>query len=190
MITDKVKADGKTWLFTLTADRVLGALALLEQENILPEVKTAQAARLLVRGRVSAADVPKAVELAFQTARGDETQPTQAGLQAISFVQDWGYISAAFLQAYGIDLEKNLSKMHWKKFVDLLRSVPDETRLSKIMDIRTMPLPKPTKYNAEERARLSRLKAQYAIKKTQTGVEDGLRGLYDVLSVRAKKAGD
>ena len=190
MITDKVKAGGKTWRFILTADRVLAALALLEQDDILPEVKTAQAARLLVRGRVLAEDAPKAVELAFQTARGNEAQPPQAGPQAISFAQDWGYISAAFLQAYGIDLEKNLSKMHWKKFADLLRSVPDETQLSKIVDIRTTPLPKPTKYNAEERARLSRLKAQYAIKKTQTGVEDGLRGIYDVLSTRAKKAGD
>ena len=57
------------------------------------------------------------------------------------------------------------------------------------MEIRTRPMPKATRYNAEERAQLARLKAQYAIKSTQADMADGLKDLFGVLAARAK-AGD
>lgn len=188
LITDRVQENGRAWKFTLTADRVLQAIEILDKNDILPEVKTMQAARLLVRGKIRAEEAAHAVELAFKTARGNEPQQS-AGPQAISFTQDWEYICAAFLQAYGLDLEKELPRMHWRRFVGRLKSIPDSTRLAKIMEIRTRPMPKATRYNAEERAQLARLKAQYAIKSTQADMADGLKDLFGVLAARAK-AGD
>ena len=185
-VTDKVQESKKCWRFTLTVERMLSALEMLDREDLLPEVKTREAARLLVRGRVDEKDAAKALKIAFELIQKDESKHPSSGPQVISFTQDWGYIKAAFLQAYGIDLIKEARRMHWCNFIDLLRAVPDSTRLAKIVEIRATPLPKPTKYNAEERARLSKLKAQYAIKSTKSDVVDGLKGLFGALAAQAK----
>lgn len=83
------------------------------------------------------------------------------------FVQDARYIYAAFWQAYGIDLFAQRDRLHWWAFMSLLGSLPDNTRFSQIVQIRTKPMPKPTKYNAKERLQLARLKQEYGLKKTE-----------------------
>lgn len=69
----------------------------------------------------------------------------------------------------------------------MLQSIPNNTRIAEIMAIRGMEMPKPTKYNAEERARIGRLKSQFAIKSTQSDIIEGLHGLFNALSAQAKK---
>lgn len=92
----------------------------------------------------------------------DENGREPIGPRCMDFEQDAPLIFAAFLQAYGIDLDK--SNMHWFKFRDLLEAVPDDTSFSKVVELRRRPLPKPTKYNAEEIAALQKAKAAVALK--------------------------
>ena len=87
--------------------------------------------------------------------------------KALDFQQDSQYIYGAFWQAYNIDLAQQRDKMHWWAFCSLLASLPEDTRLMQIISIRTRPMPKPTKYNAEERMRLARLKQEYGLQKTE-----------------------
>ena len=87
--------------------------------------------------------------------------------KSMDFHQDAGYIIAAFRQCYGLDLVGKDRDLHWWIFYALLGALPDDTRLMQIVSIRTRPIPKPTKYNAEERAALIRLKQEYALKLTE-----------------------
>lgn len=105
----------------------------------------------------------------------------------IDFHQDWPYIYAGFRQAYGIDLFEDRG-LHWLLFLALLRSLPQSTRMAKIIGIRDQPLPKPTKYNADEIARLTRLKAEYAIRRSESGsFEAGLRKIFEALKAQAQE---
>lgn len=114
-----------------------------------------------------------------------------AGEKAIDFDQDAGLIYAAFAQCYGIDLLGNGRRLHWWKFAQLLGSLPENTRLMQVVSIRTRPLPKPTKYNVEERQNLLRLKGIYRLKETeeekQRRLQDGLRKMAMTLEGMARE---
>lgn len=111
--------------------------------------------------------------------------------KSMDFIQDGQLIYAAFMQAYGIDLNDQRGKLHWWKFTALLRGLPSNTRLMEVVQIRTKPMPAPTKHNAEERAQLARLKAEFALKLTaeerEQQMQDGLRNVAMVMLAMAKK---
>lgn len=113
--------------------------------------------------------------------------------KVMDLVQDKSLIIAAFRQSYGIDLCNRSLDLHWWTFLDLLTGVPADTRLMEIVSIRSRPLPKPTKYNREERAQLMRLKSEYALKlsdeEKQAQMQDGLRRMAASLQAIAKKRG-
>ena len=52
----------------------------------------------------------------------------------LSFEADGSYLYSAFRQAYNIDLMRD--KLHWHEFNALLRSLPNDTKLSEIMGFR------------------------------------------------------
>jgi len=56
--------------------------------------------------------------------------------QPFDFVEDADLIYAGFQQQYGIDLQKE--DMHWWKFMILLENLGSDTRLSRIMEYRTI----------------------------------------------------
>lgn len=56
-------------------------------------------------------------------------------VQVIDFCGDAEVILSSFLIAYGIDLTK--TSMHWWKFLALLRALPPDTPLMRIIDLRT-----------------------------------------------------
>lgn len=87
--------------------------------------------------------------------------------KVLDFSQDAQYIYSSFWQCYGLDLLEKDRRLHWWSFVALLGGLSDDTRLMQVISIRSRPLPKPTKYNQEERARLMKLKAEYALKLTE-----------------------
>lgn len=113
--------------------------------------------------------------------------------KVMDLVQDKSLIIAAFRQSYGIDLCSRSLDLHWWTFLDLLAGIPADTRLMEIVSIRSRPLPKPTKYNHEERAQLMRLKSEYALKlsdeEKQAQMQDGLRRMAASLQAIAKKRG-
>ena len=111
--------------------------------------------------------------------------------KSMDFVQDGQLIYAAFMQAYGMDLNDQRGKLHWWKFTALLRGLPSNTRFMEIVQIRTKPMPAPTKNNAQERAQLARLKQEYALQisaeEREQQLQDSLRGLARMMLSMAKK---
>lgn len=79
----------------------------------------------------------------------------------MSFKQDADLIVGAFMQCYGINLYRD--KLHWLEFRVLLGCLPEGSRYSEVIEIRTKPLPSPTKYNGEERRNLIKAKARCAL---------------------------
>ena len=121
----------------------------------------------------------------------DFGSPKSSSEKSMDLKQDAQYIYAAFWQCYGIDLLGKYRNLHWWRFIALLSGLADDTRMMQIMSIRQRPLPKPTKYNAEERASLLKLKQQYALKLTEEEREkqyqQGLQKLALALHEWAKK---
>ena len=101
--------------------------------------------------------------------------------RVMDFVQDADLIRAAFEQAYGIDLTKD--RIHWLRFVYLLAGLPDNTRLSEVISIRSRPIPEPTKYNQKEIQALIEAKTAVALKMSEE--ERMSRYRRDVMGVAA-----
>ncbi len=116
-------------------------------------------------------------------ARGEE-QKSGREKKVLDIGQDAPLLWAAFLQCYGVDLKKDARKIHWWEYQDLLAGLPDKTRIMQIVSIRARPLPKPTKYNAEERAALIRLKQKYRIRRSE---EEEKKQLADGFKAMARR---
>lgn len=82
--------------------------------------------------------------------------------KVMSFKQDAEYIYASFMQDYGIDLMEEQGIMHWSKFTALLHGLRDDTKLMKVIEIRTMEIPKGTK--AKEKENIEKAKKRYKLK--------------------------
>lgn len=117
-------------------------------------------------------------ELLFQPAKTTHQK-------SMDFIQDGPLIYAAFMQAYGMDLQEQRGILHWWKFNALLRGLPSNTRLMEVVQIRTKPMPAPNRYNAQERAELARLKQEFALELTEAEREEqlqsGLRNMAQML---------
>ena len=113
------------------------------------------------------------------------------GEKALDFDQDAGLIYAAFAQCYGMDLLGRDRSLHWWKFAQLLGGLPEDTRLMQVVSIRTRPMSKPTKYNAEERQNLLRLKGLYRLEEAEEEkhrrLQDGLRKMAVIMEGMARE---
>ena len=115
-----------------------------------------------------------------------DDRPKSDGPKYMDIEQDWPYICAGFMQAYGIDLY-NDKTMHVLQFQALLQGLPKDTKLAEIIRIRSAEIPAANKYNAKEIAELTRLKAIYALRGTEKDFQTGLAGLFELLEARAKQ---
>lgn len=95
-----------------------------------------------------------------------KSEPHAAARDTFSFKYDAGYIYAAFLQAYGIDLAK--SDMHWFLFSALLGALPEDTKLVKIIGYRGACL---SDYSGKQRAFYAEMKQKYALPDTRSPEE-------------------
>jgi len=82
--------------------------------------------------------------------------------RAYDFGEDWGYIYAAFLQQYRIDVTDPELRMHWWKFRALMNALGEETTMSRIIACRTRDLSKIK--DRELRQHYAELKAYYTLK--------------------------
>lgn len=89
----------------------------------------------------------------------EKSSENNAHRRCYAYDEDWKYITAAFRQQYGIDL--NNSDMHWWEFSALFSGLTDSTELVKIMQYRCTDLRKIK--NSEEKARIRRLQQRYAL---------------------------
>lgn len=117
----------------------------------------------------------------------------RTGSKSMDFFQDAAAIYAGFYQCYGLDLLGRDRRLHWWKFLKLLNGLPDDTRLMQLVSIRTRPMPKPNKYNAQERAALLRLKAENRLEITEEErnqqFQAGLAKMASAMLAIAKKDG-
>lgn len=161
--------------------RVLRCFAIMRDQDLLPEQQVELCLRVLLRrwfiprSYKIRADIMQAITAQFIAPDKSKRRPDKS----MDLTHDAPYIFAAFWQAYGVDLTR--SRMHWWVFTALLGALPDDTKMSQIVGIRQKPMPKATKYNAEDRARLARLKAEWAVYKTpeerERDLQEGLKKL-------------
>ena len=105
----------------------------------------------------------------------------------VNFYHDSGYIYAAFMQTYGIDLYKQADRLHWCRFLALFDGLPEDCLIKQIMGIRAQEIPAPNGHNQTEIQRLTELKTLYALP-TEDKPEDAQSGwnrLFDILEAKA-----
>lgn len=90
-------------------------------------------------------DLAEAVDMAlwfYRCGRGETTQQKRMAerrgkKQIYSFEHDAGLIYAAFLQAYGLDLQ-DMGYMHWWRFRSLFSSLPKDCEFVRAMEYRSI----------------------------------------------------
>ena len=180
-----ITVSGKRYHVDFSFRKILRAFEILSDNTILMESRVNAVLRLLVGRRCK--DRPDILQAIFEHLGDGESKSKQE--QSFDFVQDAGLIYAAFRQAYGINLFTD--ELSWWEFLQLFSCLPEDTRMAQVMSIRTRPIPKPTKYNQEERANIIRLKQRYALQKTQAereaNIQTGLAKLAETLLQMAKE---
>lgn len=151
-----VTVDGKFYRLDFDFRNVLRMMAVLDRDDLMPEAKTYNAVKCLMKHPKKPEKILDAVrKLLFNQER------SKTGPKVTDFEQDSGMIRAAFLQAYGINLYRD--KLHWIEFSELLNAIPEGSRYTEVVGIRARPIPAATKWNRAEREWLIRAKADVAI---------------------------
>lgn len=105
-------------------------------------------------------DLEEATEkLIWFYACGKSRKGKKAEEPVLSFEIDMDYISAGFLQDYGIDLF-DVDYMHWWKFMSLFSALHDDCKICEIMGWRGADL---SKMNKEQRKYARKMKNLYAL---------------------------
>lgn len=76
-------------------------------------------------------------------------QKQESDKKTMDFEQDAALIYAAFLQTYNIDLYAVRNNMDWRIFIALLKGIPENTELSRVIKLRGMKIPERNKSNSE-----------------------------------------
>lgn len=162
---DRVEVDGNVYLLDLAYDNVLKAIDICNDDCLTRSDRTEVMCALLLA--FPDKDTPGTYEGCVRLLnaifelfpKGEETHE-----KTIDFHQDAAMIRSAFFRI-GVDLLKD--RIHFFQFMELLADLPKDTALMRTIDIRTRPIPKPTKDNREQIAELQRLKAKVAIKMSE-----------------------
>jgi hypothetical protein len=165
-----VEVGGKMYRLNLAFDRVLIAYSALEDTEMTFEDQLEVFLSMLVVGKLPAKEMWQSLFLSLQDILGGAsptvpkydldgnqimTKPSKTKLD-FSFDFDAGYIYAAFMQTYGIDLINQCGKLHWYKFISLFNGLPSETQLSRIREIRSTDLNKVKDKNAKRELRIQK----------------------------------
>lgn len=178
----EVEYDGTVYPVDLSYG-VFFAVADILQDERLSHVQQVRLALDMFIGTDAPLD-PEILRAIYDLVKEDRPQPD--GPRYMDIEQDWPYICAGFMQAYGVDLYADKS-MHILQFQALLQGLPGDTKLSEIIGIRAAEIPAATKHNSKEIARLTRLKAIYALRSKGKDLQTGLAGLFELLEARAKQ---
>jgi hypothetical protein len=167
-LPDGVTVDGRFYRLDFDFRNVLRMLEVVARADLMTEARDYLALKCLTKhprhpGKV----LPAVYAVLF------EETPKSEGPKVTDFVQDAGLIRAAFLQSYGIDLYRD--RLHWIAFRELLCALPEGSRYRDVVGIRARPIPEPTKWNEDERARLIKAKAEVALHMSEEEREENYR---------------
>lgn len=182
-LPDTVKVGRRVYKVDLDFRNVLNFMEVLARDDLLPGAKNYLALKCIMKPPKDVNGVIDAVKALLFPA----TKKTAEKNKITDFVQDADLIRAAFLQSYGINLFRD--RLHWFEFSSLLGCLPEGSRYSEILGIRARPMPKATKYNADERQWLAKAKAACALEISEKeaeqnynrGVKDAFLGLMSMI---------
>ena len=194
---DVICIDGRDYELCLTLENVLRYFDLSENPEgftpadideimiswFVPEYCTSD------REKISA--VMRIIEHDYIDTGKRQVRSRRKSGKVVDFTLDSGYIYAAFMQTYGIDLYECADELNWRKFIFLFENLPENTAIAQIMSIRAREVdPKAT---PEEQQRLAELKVMYALPNSSPTSEadsrNMLNGLFDFLYKKAKGGG-
>lgn len=187
-LVTSIEFDGTELPIDLTFDNVLDVFDILEDSDLFPEEKVNMCLELLI------SDFEKIfqgsseqqfllfnyiLENYISVGDSDGVETDRLGnpmpnavkeKKTISLVHDAKYIYASFRQI-GINLFEEQGRMMWEEFQALLESLPDDTILARIIQIRTW---EPSKgESAKEKERMRKLQQKYALPDSEVGEDDG-----------------
>lgn len=187
-LVTSIEVDGIELPIDLTFDNVLDVFDILEDSDLFPEEKVNMCLELLI------SDFEKIfqgsseqqfllfnhiLENYISVGNSDGVETDRLGnpmpnavkeKKTISLVHDAKYIYASFRQI-GINLFEEQGRMMWEEFQALLESLPDDTILARIIQIRTW---EPSKgESAKEKERMRKLQQKYALPDSEVGEDDG-----------------
>lgn len=105
----------------------------------------------------------------------------------LDFEEDGEYIYASFMQDYGVDLINMQGKLSWRKFIALFEGLSDDTKIKKVMKIRSMEPPLFNGRNQKQIQDILELKSYYALPIRRGGDQQGLDGLFSALESIAQQ---
>ncbi|MGN1346534.1 MAG: Gp15 family bacteriophage protein [Eubacteriales bacterium] len=179
-----MRTDFRRWILVaeLLAEEGVdaGRKALCAAELIFPRENPLERVRLVpLDGANDADDAEDAASVLRETVRGmlwfascgrwrelpDGTGETRAEAPVFDFTADAERIFAAFWQTYALDLCAPETRLHYWKFMALLRSLPAETEFMQVVRLRGTDT---TKIGDDDlRRRVRRAKAGVRIRKTE-----------------------
>ena len=185
-LPDSVVVGSRRYKLDLDFRNVLRLMDYLGREDLIVSSREWHALKCIMRrpprNRVRRSEVLLMVRMMLFPMRKKSEGP-----KLTSFDQDADLIRAAFRQHYGIDLWRD--KVHWVEFTALLGALPEGSKYAEVLGIRARPMPKPTKYNREEREWLAKAKAQVMLhidgKEQEASYQNGLRMMAESLLMLA-----
>ena len=171
---------------------VLRMMETMERDDLVDEARTYQALRCVIKHPPKNDKKCAEIMAEFNRVFLPESRKKPEGKRLTSFAQDADLIRGAFRQNYGIDLFRE--SLHWIEFTCLLSCLPEGSRYTEIIGIRARPMPKATRYNAEERAALAKAKASCALelteKERERNLQESMRRTAESLIALAKRGGN
>ena len=193
-LPDSIKVGRRRYRVDLDFRNVLRFMDALDADDVLPRAREYRALRCVMRRPPR--DTAKALEavkaICFPAIRRRAEDGEGGSQRLTSFEQDADLIRAAFRQVYGIDLWRD--RVHWVEFSALLAALPEGSRYTETVGIRARPMPKATKYNADEREWLAKAKASCALRlddrEQARAYDSAVRNVFATLAGLAKGSDD
>lgn len=179
-IDDEIVIDKKKYKLDFSFDNVLRLFDMLNDKELDDVTQIETGLEMLIGNRLEDYDIQEKEEIFYSIFKQtigkgvEESQsvdiegnPMPANVddkeKTYDLKQDAEYIYASFMSDYGIDLFEQQGKLHWFKFKALLGGLTDGSKFLRVIEIRTMELPK-GKGTEKERKRIRELQEHYALK--------------------------
>lgn len=186
----KIKYKDKEYELNIAFNRMLKAIDLMNDETLEEWEKVQYVFDCFIDEKVNLSinDKSEIVNKIFTHLNSfTEQKKTSKSEVVMDIKQDFEYIYSSFVKDYGIDLLDEFDRLSWLKFKALLNGLSKDTKMSEVIKIRTTEIPKATKDNAKYRQSLIEQKNYYALESKKEDFQEGLKGLFDILSGIAKK---